>query len=141
MRKTVTQNLIPLQVGVKSDVWSLGCILYNLVYGRTPFQHITMPVAKLQKIADPRYDIQFKDCEDPYLLDTLKACLVRDPKKRPSTDDLLNHPYLTGKESDRFRFMSYLKDHCMGRTVDDDLIQEVGFFVFLYKFRLLINFN
>ena len=41
-----------LQIGVKSDVWSLGCILYNKVYGRTPFQHLRHDFSIITSIAD-----------------------------------------------------------------------------------------
>ena len=36
-----------VKVGFKSDVWSLGCILYNLVYKKLPFADIRNPIMKL----------------------------------------------------------------------------------------------
>ena len=61
-----------LQIGVKSDVWSLGCILYNMVYNCTPFQKVANAL-KLQAIINPAYKIDFPHTDDPHLLDTLQV--------------------------------------------------------------------
>ncbi|CAL4059463.1 unnamed protein product, partial [Meganyctiphanes norvegica] len=84
-----------IKIGVKSDVWSLGCILYNLVYGRTPFQHITNPLQKLAAISDQRTKISFPDIADKKLLDVIKQCLQFEFRNRPSIEELLRHPYLS----------------------------------------------
>lgn len=82
------------KISPKGDVWSLGCILYCMTYGKTPFQSITNQFTKLHAIIDPKHEIEFPDISEKDLLDVLKLCLVRNPKERISISQLLEHPYL-----------------------------------------------
>ncbi|KAJ3349220.1 hypothetical protein HDU83_000696 [Entophlyctis luteolus] len=60
---------------------------------------ICLPVVqKLNAIVDPNYKISFKDIGDPALLEVLKSCLDRDPKKRMTIPQLLEHPFLQKSE-------------------------------------------
>ncbi|KAI4904067.1 hypothetical protein NFI96_033886 [Prochilodus magdalenae] len=82
------------KISPKGDVWSLGCILYCMTYGKTPFQNITNQITKLHAIIDPSHEIDFPDIPEKDLLDVLKRCLIRNPKERICIAELLDHPYL-----------------------------------------------
>lgn len=62
------------KVQKKSDVWALGCILYNMVYGRTPYQNYMNAIQKTHAIVHK--PITFQEIEDKELLDVMKVVVV-----------------------------------------------------------------
>jgi serine/threonine-protein kinase TTK/MPS1 len=116
-----------LKVGRASDVWSLGCILYQMVYGHPPFQHLSV-YQKMKAIPDIEYEINFPEFATPMLtaqpkqgsspgpttppkkLDHLKrrvrpdviaciqSCLRRNPKERALIPELMEQDWLAMKE-------------------------------------------
>ncbi|KAK3380162.1 kinase-like domain-containing protein, partial [Lasiosphaeria ovina] len=86
-----------VKVGEPSDVWSLGCILHQLVYGAPPFGHMAAHASRICAIVDWSHPIEFPatTAEDghsrvpPDLIRTMRRCLSREQKHRPTCEELL----------------------------------------------------
>lgn len=91
------------KINKKTDVWSLGCILYNLIYKHPPFARFRTQFDKLNAIVNEQVSVEFPTLDgavDPLAVDVLRRCLERDPLRRPTIGQLLAHPYLTYRSHD-----------------------------------------
>jgi serine/threonine-protein kinase TTK/MPS1 len=86
----------PMKIGRASDIWSLGCILYQMIYSKPPFAHLNT-IQKLMAIPNPSVEISYPDHADYYAVETIKCCLQKNPRLRASIlgeRGLLNNDFL-----------------------------------------------
>ncbi|KAF4450184.1 TTK kinase [Fusarium albosuccineum] len=111
-----------MKLGKASDIWSLGCILYQMVYGLPPFGHISNQMSKCQAIINWDHDIEFPSrgmggmSVPPSLIRTMKRCLNRDHHMRPTCEELLH-------ESDPFLYPAELTDKAL--PIDEELLGRI----------------
>lgn len=111
-----------VKLGKPSDVWSLGCILYQMVYGMAPFAHIATQFSRCQAIINWNHEIEFPSRGmggapvPPSLLRTMRRCLNRDQHMRPTCDELLY-------ESDPFLYPAELTDKAL--PIDEELLGRI----------------
>ncbi|KAI0966567.1 hypothetical protein F4678DRAFT_466399 [Xylaria arbuscula] len=77
------------------DIWSLGCVILEMVTGRRPWSNLDNEWAIMYNIAQGNPP-QLPDPSQlsPQGIDFLKKCFVRDPAKRATAYELLQHEWI-----------------------------------------------
>merc|ERR1719431_7810 len=93
----------------KVDIWSLGVTMIEFAQMEPPFHEMTpmRVLLKIQKSEPPRLDHPHRWSKE--FNDFLKQCLVKDPHRRPSAQDLLKHPFIRAA-SDRKPLLDLLAE-------------------------------
>ncbi|CAJ2513272.1 Uu.00g013910.m01.CDS01 [Anthostomella pinea] len=77
------------------DVWSLGCVILEMVTGRRPWSNLDNEWAIMYNIAQGNPpQLPGTDQLSPQGIDFLERCFIRDPRKRASAVELLQHEWI-----------------------------------------------
>ena len=71
----------------KADIWSLGCIIYEIMTLSQPFS-ASNPLTIAKKIVDGEYTPIPDDYYSPLLIDTVRKCMTAEQNYRPNITEI-----------------------------------------------------
>ncbi|KAF1837882.1 Pkinase-domain-containing protein [Decorospora gaudefroyi] len=83
--------------GKAADIWSMGCTIYCLLFGRIPFEkHGMIELYQAIRMDPVEFD---REC-NPELKELLQRLMEKDPKRRITMDEIREHPWVTRHGTD-----------------------------------------
>ncbi|KAJ3417609.1 Serine/threonine-protein kinase 4 [Chytridiales sp. JEL 0842] len=80
--------------GVSADIWSLGITCIEMADGRPPYHNIHPMRAIFMIPTKPPPKLENESRYSPLFRDFVARCLTKDPKQRPTADQLLKDPFI-----------------------------------------------
>ncbi|KAM9012024.1 mitogen-activated protein kinase kinase kinase 19 isoform 2-T2 [Ara ararauna] len=84
--------------GRKSDIWSIGCTVFEMATGKPPLASMDRIAAMFYIGAHRGLMPSLPDGFSVSAVDFVHACLTRDQHERPSALQLLDHPFVKGRQ-------------------------------------------
>ena len=107
------QVILNKNYDTKTDIWSLGITCLELVEGEPPFADLN-PDEVMEKIANnpPKAEdiIDPKEHTEEFI-DFVNLCLEINPKKRPTADVLIKHPFIVKLSKKKEYLKQLINEH------------------------------
>ena len=91
---TAPEVLLKAGYGRRSDVWSLGCTVLEMLTGVPPWKGCDDYIALLVKLAKSQELPEIPETLSPAARDFILQCLQRSYRQRPTAKELLAHDFL-----------------------------------------------
>eukprot|EP00040_Diaphanoeca_grandis_P020079 m.106578 g.106578 ORF g.106578 m.106578 type:complete len:115 (+) comp27734_c0_seq2:125-469(+) len=80
----------PSELTVKSDIWSLGCVLYTMAYLENPFEVVAGQTGSVSlAIAQGKFTFPEQDPYSQRVRDLIESMLKLNPTERPTIGQVL----------------------------------------------------
>ncbi|WOL12507.1 serine/threonine-protein kinase 26 isoform X2 [Canna indica] len=95
----------------KADIWSFGITALELAHGHAPFSKYPPMKVLLMTLqnAPPGLDYERDKRFSKSFKEMVATCLVKDPKKRPTSEKLLKHPFFKHARSNEYLAQTILE--------------------------------